>query len=57
MILGIAMLLMFGADILKNLIEKNGLQFNPGNDLILIVVSAVLTIPGLLAFRGRKIHH
>ena len=57
MILGIAMLLMFGADILKDFLENQGMHFNPESDLIIIVVSSVLTIPGLLAFRGRKIHH
>jgi len=56
-ILGIAMLLMYVAEILKNFIEKSSIHFNPGNDLIIILVSSVLTIPGFLAFRGRKIHH
>ncbi len=56
-ILGIAMLLMFGADILKNFLEKNSMHFSPDSDLIIIVVSSILTIPGLLAFKGRQIHH
>lgn len=57
LVLGIIMALMYVSKILVSLIEKSGIQYIPDTDMVLVVVSSILSLPCFLSFKGRKIHH